>query len=57
MKVFIKEEGSTLWKELEGIKEISIDLESGGEIDLIQTDSKTLRATMKAGAKLNIETA
>jgi hypothetical protein len=58
MKVFVKKQGEgERWLELEDIKEISIDLESGGQIDLLQTDSKTLRATMTDGAKLNIETA
>jgi hypothetical protein len=54
MKVFVKKQGGQ-WKELEDIKEISIDMEGGGQIDMFQTDSKTLRATMKKGAKLNIE--
>ncbi len=58
MKVWIKGTGvtSTQWKELEGVTEISIDMEGGGQIDLFQTDSKTLRATMDKGSRLNIET-
>lgn len=55
MKVFVRKQLGR-WEELEDIKEISVDLESGGQIDLFQTDSETLRAMMCKGAKLNIET-
>jgi len=57
MRVFIKGESTChQWKELEDIEEVSIIMENGGQMDIFQSDSKTLLAKLGPHLKLNVET-